>query len=206
MALLQRDVAAHLDMSTRNLRDLIREGHVPTLTAPGVTLDDIRVAYIRHLRKAKAGQNVDASLSAERSRLASAQADHQEMVNQLKRGELLPAAEVRAAGEAMIAASRARLLALPSRVAPEVVGVDGLAQVVGILDDAVREALEELSGIVIEPTDDGADRDADSGGMDRDSAHLAPAAATDRQRVGGRRAAAKPGGKRRARKVGNKPG
>ncbi|MCU7839760.1 MAG: hypothetical protein KZQ94_10340 [Candidatus Thiodiazotropha sp. (ex Troendleina suluensis)] len=55
--LTQRDVATHLDMSERNLRDVLRTLDLDWKDKP--TQDRIRVLYIRHLRSTAAGRGGD---------------------------------------------------------------------------------------------------------------------------------------------------
>jgi phage terminase Nu1 subunit (DNA packaging protein) len=85
------------------------------------------------------------ALAAERARLACAQADMQEMTNAALRGALLPRDEVTAAVQACFARGRARLLAIPTRAAPQVVLLKGIAEVKALLTALIREALQELS-------------------------------------------------------------
>ena len=86
-----------------------------------------------------------AALTAERARLAGAQADMQEMKNQEARGQLLPRDEVTAAVHAAFGIVRARMLALPTRAAPLVAGKRMLPEIKALLTELVREALQELS-------------------------------------------------------------
>src|SRR5918999_5382660 len=84
-------------------------------------------------------------LAAERARLACAQADMQEMKNAALRGALLPRDEVTAAVQACFSRVRARLLAIPTRAAPQVVLLKIMAEVKALLTGLVPEALQELS-------------------------------------------------------------
>lgn len=86
----QAEIAAHLDMSDRNLRDVLR---ALDLDHKEVPLSTIRTAYIRRLREEAAGRGGEATfeLAAERARLAKEQADKIAMQNAERRGELAPA-------------------------------------------------------------------------------------------------------------------
>ncbi|PWG62326.1 terminase small subunit [Spiribacter halobius] len=84
-------------------------------------------------------------LNHERARLAKAQADRQEYALARERGELVEAAAV---GEVVgddYTRMRARLLALPTKAAAMVTPETDTAVCQRILDDLVREALNELS-------------------------------------------------------------
>ncbi len=107
--------------------------------------------YIEHLREWKAGRAAsDAGddspdLVRERALLARAQREGQDMKNAVLRGELLPVDDVEAVVGAVLDATRAKMQALPSKLAPRCVGLDGLAQARDILTAGVTEAYEELS-------------------------------------------------------------
>lgn len=81
----------------------------------------------------------------ERARKDKEYADKIAMENQISRGELIEADTVIAAGSDMVLRVRARLLSLPSKVAPQLLGLDSRILVQEILDDAIRDALTELS-------------------------------------------------------------
>lgn len=71
----QQDIAEHLDMSPRNLRDVLNALGLDWRTKP---LDDIRIAYIRKLREAAAGRNDD-QLAVVRARRELAEARIKEL-------------------------------------------------------------------------------------------------------------------------------
>ena len=121
---------------TRALRDVPHDGkegrykawHMTTVLAamadgPGDTLD----------------------LTAERARFAAAQADDREMKNDLARGDQITVAEFHLMVTSAFARVRAKMLALPSKMAPLVAPVMEPAKAQGILRDTVHAALDELS-------------------------------------------------------------
>lgn len=87
----QAEIAAHLDLSDRSVREFLSGSGIDQRTS---TLDEIRVAYIRTLREAAAGRAAagDLDLAAERAGLARAQRERIEMQNSVTRGELAPVA------------------------------------------------------------------------------------------------------------------
>jgi len=86
-------VAGHLDISTTALRGLI-EAKVIDNAEPGeMDLDASRVSYIRHLRAGASGRGGD-SLSRERARLASEQADRAARENKLASAEVIERRDV----------------------------------------------------------------------------------------------------------------
>lgn len=86
----QAEIAAHLDISDRRLRELLTELGLDHKTVP---LAEIRLRYIRKLREEAAGRAAsgDLDLASERARLAKEQADRIAMQNAVTRGELAPA-------------------------------------------------------------------------------------------------------------------
>ncbi len=84
-------------------------------------------------------------LTAERARFAAAQADDREMKNDLARGEQITVAEFHLMVTSAFARVRAKLLALPSKMAPLVVGAKTAAEAQAMLRDTVHDALDELA-------------------------------------------------------------
>lgn len=84
----QVDVASHLDLSDRSVREW--EGKLAL--GSDYTLSEFRIAYIRRLRQEAAGRAADGDLelATERARLAKEQADRIAMQNAVTREELAP--------------------------------------------------------------------------------------------------------------------
>lgn len=53
---IQKEVAKHLDMTTRQVRNLVSSGVLPPAKPGGYDIESCRVAYIRYLRGIKSGQ------------------------------------------------------------------------------------------------------------------------------------------------------
>jgi phage terminase Nu1 subunit (DNA packaging protein) len=85
-------------------------------------------------------------LNAERARLAAVQADRQTLALRCERSEVIEMPAAVRFWQSCITASRARLLALPSRIASEVpVSEDTRAAVSDVAQRLVYEALHELA-------------------------------------------------------------
>jgi hypothetical protein len=120
-------------------------------------------------------------LNEERARKAKEEADRLEMMNAQMRGELLARGDVDAAVAGAFARVRARMIGIPSKVAPVVAIMDNPAEVQGVLREAVYDALRELSETAV----------SDLCGNDGDVVEAAdPAPGHDDQPVGGREATA----------------
>lgn len=129
----QADLAAHLDMSERNLRDVLE---VLGLDHKRVPQRDVRVAYIRHLRETAAGRASGSGdggldLVQERAALAREQRIRLELVNAATRAEQAP---VELLGDALAKAIEVMVAELDQ--------IDGLlAQTAPDLPDAARRAV-----------------------------------------------------------------
>lgn len=87
--LTQADIAAHLDVSDRTIRELQIKLNLPE----NYTLEQIRVAYIRHLREQAAGrmsEDGELDLVQERAGLAREQRIAQELKNAETKKEYAP--------------------------------------------------------------------------------------------------------------------
>jgi len=85
----QAEIAAHLDISDRRLRELLTEFGLDHKQA---ALAEIRVRYLRKLREEAAGRAAggDLDLAGERALLARAQREGQEIKNHAARGTYAP--------------------------------------------------------------------------------------------------------------------
>lgn len=107
--------------------------------------------YLGKLRRSvrhKATENddgSDSSITDERKRLLRAQADLAEIELAKANGDLMAVADWEAAASDLVASAKARLMAIPARLAPRVVGEQNQVVVQLAIEKAIREALEELS-------------------------------------------------------------
>ncbi len=147
----QSEIAIHLDLSTRSVADLASKGILPPAIGKGnLDLEACRVAYIRHLRGRAAGRQNGApglDLMTERARLAAEQANHYEMKNQMAKGELLDAGQVRLAVCSAFTRVRDKLLSLPGRLAAPLARLTAPGEVKAALAESITKALEELSEV-----------------------------------------------------------
>lgn len=137
------ELADLLGISTRMVTELAQKGTIRRLH-PGVwpVRESVR-SYCAHLRQGAAGRTDSGSLTAERVRVATAQADALEMKNATARREMIPAREVEAAWAATLREVRAALLALPSRIQQRLGHLT--AHDVSEIDRELRDALAEAA-------------------------------------------------------------
>jgi phage terminase Nu1 subunit (DNA packaging protein) len=138
----QNEIALHLDLSARSVRDLQAAG----LFRLGASLDEARTAYIRKLREEAAGRSTSngLNLANERALLARAQTEKTELEIAVKKEELISLAEAERGWCSLVGAFRAKMLILPSRASIAVLNRSE-KEAERILTDMVYEALAELS-------------------------------------------------------------
>lgn len=142
------EVCAHLGMTMKTLQEYIEKGIITRKPRSEYNLDEVRIEYIKHVREVAAGRfkpgNLD--LGEERARLAKEQADAKEMENAVERGELVYIEDVAKQIEDQFARVRGKLLAVPSKVAPEAQAAAEVREVQQLIEMAIVEALNELVG------------------------------------------------------------
>ena len=158
----QAEVAVHLDLSDRSVREL----EVKLGMGGDYTLNDFRVAYIRHLREQAAGRATtgDLDLATERARLAAAQAERVERTNAKERGELAPMVlleQVLAKTASKIAGILDGIPGQVRRRVPQlpVEGLDLIAAEVAKARNTV--AAMRLDDVLVDPPEDSEEADAD---------------------------------------------
>lgn len=179
----QVEVAEHLDLTQGAISELLRKEILPKADRGAHDIDACRIAYIQHLREIASGD--DRALASERTRLAKEQADSMALANAEKRKEMLPRSEIVAGWQGLIAACRAKLLAIPTRLAPQIANLKKPTVVKEKLTEAIHEALAELGKTTVAPVPGAGDITNDSRGDDRGDGGVVAAAAADSQPVGG---------------------
>ncbi|MGF6859660.1 phage terminase Nu1 subunit (DNA packaging protein) [Rhodobacteraceae bacterium MBR-64] len=127
------------------LTQLVKRGIATRLGHNAYDLTTSTRAYIEHLRGTAAGRGGEEqvlTLTGERARLASAQADAQELKNATLRGEMVKADDVAREWADVLRALRSRLLAVPSRVRQS---LGHLAPAdVDVIDREIRNTLQQI--------------------------------------------------------------
>ena len=138
-----KGIADFLALTDRRVRQMRDKGIIHECR-PG--LYDLRQTvreYLEYLRGDGPGR---ADLNAERTGLTKAKREAAELQLRLARGELHETAEIEKAMKTMCLNFRTRALALPAKLSPELATMGGnQAGIFDLLNDAVRELLEELS-------------------------------------------------------------
>jgi len=148
MATIQ-ECAAHLGISTKYFTDLLADGTIKKRPRGEYDLEEIRTAYIKRLRESAAGRATAGALNLadERARLSKEQADGKEMENAIERGELVYIEDVAKRFEEGLSKVRAKLLSIPTKIAPEAAAAEDAKEVQRLIEGAIVEALNELVGL-----------------------------------------------------------
>lgn len=191
--IITRAQAAELaGVSERRMFQIDKEGDPPPRDANGKYAAREYGAWLK--RRALSGMvSVNGEvldLDAERARLAKEQADRTAMENAERRQHLVDVNLVADWWVKIITTAKQRLLGLPTKIAPLVIGCKTIPQAKDVIENNIHEILHELSAT---------DPIAGASGAER----LAPATETDGERVGGPEPKAKPRKQRRARSVAN---
>lgn len=141
------ELGALLDLSARRVRELAEAGVLRRHGQGRFIAEEARADYLRHLRETAAGRAAAGDggldLVAERTRLAKAQADRQELELAVRRGQLVDSDQVKAGFIGLVTAARNRLLGVPSKAKARVphLTVRDIEQ----LEDLIAEALSGLA-------------------------------------------------------------
>lgn len=142
------EIARHLGVTPKYIGDLVAEGVFERRGRGEYDLNECREAYIKKLREAAAGRAASGELDlvAERARLAKEQADAKEMENAIERGDLVYIESVAKQIEGQLTKVRTKLLAIPTKYAPELHATATAREIQLLLEQAITEALNELVG------------------------------------------------------------
>jgi len=144
----RKEVAEHLDLSLVSISQLIQKGVLDVKQGRNpMDLDLCRRTYINYLRQLGGYNKRSGSgdIAEEKTRLTKAQADKAELEVSELEAELIPASLVQSTWTDYIANVRAKLLALPSRVAHLVITTDKYVEAEQIIKEQVYESLQELA-------------------------------------------------------------
>lgn len=135
-------------LTTRRIQQLATDGVIPKEGRGKYPLIGTVKGYVKFLQERSLGAEggaVSGDLQAEKTRLTKANADKTELEVKAMRGEYISAAIVQDFQSDMVSRCRARLLAIPTKSAHELLDVSDLNAVQTILKGHIYEAIRELS-------------------------------------------------------------
>ena len=130
--------AEALGISERHVLRLTKLGILPASDNP----KEITLAYIRYLKESKGGKT---DLIEERIRLTRAQADQKEWDLKTAQGEYVHVDTAMQLWGQVAQGIRSKLLSIPSKLAPLVIGCNGLSEIKEIAEKQIHEVMEEVS-------------------------------------------------------------
>lgn len=140
-------IAKMFGVSDRRVRQFVEEGIIDRIGHGRFNVIDTVNKYITHLRMASDqldGNDITESLEYERYLHEKAKREKAEIELAHIKGTMHSANEVEKVMNNMLASFRARILALPSKVAPSLVNLE-VADIEKIIESQVHEALNELA-------------------------------------------------------------
>jgi phage terminase Nu1 subunit (DNA packaging protein) len=140
MSLNRSETAQKLNVSLTTLDNWRRKGCPHTKTGKQVYFE-IEVLN-RWLDNRSSGE---LDYTQERAKLTRLQAERATLDLEQQRGKLLPLEMVILAWQGQVANARAKLLALPPKVASQVLGMESYVEVEHAIRDIIYEALDELA-------------------------------------------------------------
>jgi phage terminase Nu1 subunit (DNA packaging protein) len=200
--LATRAMAYLLDITDRRLQQLADENVVSPVKRGVWNLVETAHGYIRYLREHGSTKNDAIDARRERARLLAAQADKVELELAILRADTIPAETVRAVWSKMLSACRARLLAVPTRVAGAAMAAASIQESETLVRELIYEALNELADF--DPEHYRTER-ARAAHLARGDADPAAAAEPDRDGMGEPQPVPQPRRQRRARSVPPEP-
>ena len=139
-------LAKLFNLTERRIQQLARDNVIPKPEKGKYDLIACVRAYIKYLQDRAAGRDIEPQDTyAERARLLKAQADKTELEVKSMNGELISTDQVELLWGGLVAAFRARMLALPVRCAHLLMSLKTYPEVESCLREHVHEALRELS-------------------------------------------------------------
>lgn len=143
-------IASLLDLTPRYITKLVKEKGFPRI-APGKYDDDSSVRwYVRFQRKRiEELERGSESEQRARARLHSALADIKQMDLAERRRQLVSIPDVIREIERILVAMRAKILSIPKKAAPRLVGKKKPSQIEALLEKYVHEVLHEIARIPV---------------------------------------------------------
>ena len=149
LELTKAELSKLLNVTTRTLTSWQSEMDFPAPERRGRENYYNATAVVEWWRNRELGRLVDSEegldVNEQRARLAKVQADRQLLLLARERGEAVLVEDVARVVGAQLSNVRARLLALPSKCSPLCHAADSPMEIRRVLEDAVHEALAELS-------------------------------------------------------------
>jgi hypothetical protein len=141
------DVAVLLQMDPRSVQRAVKAGTIQQSRPGYFILEQVVPEYVEHLRERIMNNPDEAALRTAKLRKALADAERSELELALFKGQLHTSDAVLFVWSQRVGASRKRLLAVPTRLAPHLVGETDQKKIYNQISDEITAALEDVSGL-----------------------------------------------------------
>jgi phage terminase Nu1 subunit (DNA packaging protein) len=181
------DLAKVFGVDARRVQQLAAEGHIPRSSRGKYPLIPCVMGYIRYLQQSvqrRGPQELLQDTQQQNLLLLTERTRKQRLENDLREGQLIPAADVEIGIGKILQSARSRLLNLPSKAANRLNGVTDGGLIKQTLTELSHEILDDIAQTPVFA-------DTDAGCDPENLAGYGPAANDDRQRVGGQISQAK---------------
>jgi len=142
-------IATLLKLSTRRVHQLVKDGILPRPVSGQYDAIGCVHGYVEYLKKLAAGSG-ELTLTDERTRLTKYQADLVEIELATSRGEVITRKTAEKIWSSIVTTTRQKLLGIPTRVAPQLVGTKSIPEAKELLENAIYEVLTELEHATLE--------------------------------------------------------
>lgn len=185
-------MAKFICLSPRRVQQLAEDSIIPKPVKGRYDLVSTAQGYIRYLQTLAQGQG-SKSLTDERTRNIRIKNAREELSLKKEQGELIVTEQAMKLWGEIVMATRAKILALPTKITPLVCGLTEQIKIKMIIEQEAHGICNELAN-----PDIVAVAKSVYGGDKRGSRDVSPAAKVKRKRVGGRKKVSQPRGKRGA--------
>lgn len=138
----QKNMAKILGVTTRTIRNLEDEGIFEQLESGLYSIPSVVQSYLEYKISSVPGNS---DMMAERQRLVRITADRKDLQLQREKGDLLRADRAMAVWGAVCQSIRAKLLVIPTKVAPLVMPMKTIPEIKDRIETAIYEVLSEIS-------------------------------------------------------------
>jgi phage terminase Nu1 subunit (DNA packaging protein) len=139
------EISEIFGLSDRRVQQLVKEGALVKVSRGKYDLKASVQRYIEYIKEQAEKTEEELDQTREKTLLIRANRQKVELELQIMRGELHRSEDVRRVMNDMLGAFRARVLAIPSKVAPRLIAQTNAAVIQNIIKNEVYEALQELS-------------------------------------------------------------
>jgi hypothetical protein len=141
LLVIRSELAKILKLSTRRIDQLVKEGVLKRDDSGKYDLPEAVEAYFKY----KLLTDEDVNYQREHTLFEKAKRQKAEIELEQLKGTLIFASEAEQAVATMVLTVKSRILGLPSKCAPLIIGQRDIVKITGILRDEVYQALTELS-------------------------------------------------------------